>query len=53
MLREIEWGVQSGSITMNGVLPVTTLSYAFYSCKVLQSLWEKIFAGVLFLGLQL
>ena len=25
MLRQIEWGVQDGSIAKNGVLPVTTL----------------------------
>ena len=27
MLRQIEWGVQDGSITKNGVLPITTLVF--------------------------
>ena len=27
MLRQIEWGVQNGSNTKNGVLPVTTLYF--------------------------
>ena len=27
MLREIEWGLQNGHITKNGVLPLTTLFF--------------------------
>ena len=27
MLRRIEWGVQNGPITKNGVLPVTSLFF--------------------------
>ena len=39
MLREIEWGVQNGPVTKNGVFPVTILFFRkFYfslrtSCK--------------------
>ena len=39
MLKQIEWGVQNGPITKNGVLPVTTLSFRKFrfslrtSCK--------------------
>ena len=29
MLRQIEWGVQNGHITKNGVLPLTSLLLFF------------------------
>ena len=36
ILRQIEWGIQHGPITKNGVLPVTTLSF----WKIFFSLWN-------------
>ena len=30
MLKLVEWGVQNGDITKNGVLPVTTQFFCFF-----------------------
>ena len=41
MLRQIEWGVQNGLITKNGVLPGTTLFFRIF-CFSLRTLYKKL-----------
>ena len=41
MLRQIEWSEQNGSITKNGVLPVTTLFFSEF-CFSLRTSYEEL-----------
>ena len=41
MLRQIEWCVQNGLITKNGVLPGTTLFFRIFCCS-LRTLYKKL-----------
>ena len=34
MLRQIEWGVQNGPMTRNGVLPLTTLFFSKFDFSI-------------------
>ena len=42
VLRQIEWGVQDGSITKNGVLPVTTSFFREFCFSLLTPCKELI-----------
>ena len=41
MSRQIEWGVQNGSVIMNGVLPVTTLFFRKF-CFSLRTSYQEL-----------
>ena len=41
MLRQVEWGVQSGAITKNGVLPVTNLFFRKF-CFVIRPSYKEL-----------
>ena len=41
MLRQLEWGVQNGPITKEGILPVTTL-FSQKFCFSLRTLYKQL-----------